>query len=151
MATKVASESRKAHANGNEQAGNGHAGNGDWATDMKSAREPAARAGLRKTIWRWCSTRSARLVDAAKDGRLTERSKATQFNGIQREMLQGMNELLDAILVPLGESTRILAQVAEGKIDELITQNYKGDHERMKQGINSIAVACSCCKRRCRA
>ena len=82
-----------------------------------------------------------RLVDAAKEGRLTERGKATQFNGTHREIVQGVNEMLEAILVPLTESTRILAQVAEGKIDELITKNYQGDHEKMKQGINNIAVA----------
>jgi methyl-accepting chemotaxis protein len=82
-----------------------------------------------------------RLVDAAKEGRLTERGKATQFNGTHREIVQGVNEMLEAILVPLTESTRILAQVAEGKIDELITKNYQGDHEKMKVGINNIAVA----------
>ena len=39
-----------------------------------------------------------------------------------------------------GEGNRILAQVSTGKIDELIAQTYKGDHEKMKQAINNIAV-----------
>jgi methyl-accepting chemotaxis protein len=82
-----------------------------------------------------------RLVDAAKEGRLTERGKATLFNGTNREIIQGVNEMLEAILVPLAESTRILVQIADGKVDELITKNYLGDHEKMKQGINNIAVA----------
>ena len=48
--------------------------------------------------------------------------------------------MLDAILLPIGEGNRILAQVAAGKIDELIAQTYKGDHEKMKQAINNVAI-----------
>jgi methyl-accepting chemotaxis protein len=82
-----------------------------------------------------------RLVDASRQGRLEERARPDQFQGVHREIVQGINDMLDAILVPLGESTRILAQISDGKIDELVTQNYKGDHEKMKAGVNNIAVA----------
>jgi methyl-accepting chemotaxis protein len=81
-----------------------------------------------------------RLVDASREGRLTERGKADQFDGVYREMVQGINTMLDAILLPIGEGNRILAQVSNGKIDELIAQTYKGDHEKMKQAINNIAI-----------
>ena len=48
--------------------------------------------------------------------------------------------MLDAILLPIGEGNRILGQIANGKIDELIAQTYEGDHERMKQTVNNIAI-----------
>jgi methyl-accepting chemotaxis protein len=80
-----------------------------------------------------------RLVDASKEGRLNERGKSTLFNGVHREMIQGVNEMLDAILLPIGEGNRVLAQISSGKIDELITQNYRGDHEKMKIAINDVA------------
>jgi len=48
--------------------------------------------------------------------------------------------MLDAILLPIGEGNRILAQVSNGKIDELIAHTYKGDHEKMKQAINNVAL-----------
>ena len=79
-----------------------------------------------------------RLVDASKEGRLSERGKATLFNGMHREMIQGVNEMLDAILLPIGEGNRILAQISGGKIDELIAQTYKGDHEKMKVAVNNV-------------
>jgi methyl-accepting chemotaxis protein len=82
-----------------------------------------------------------RLVEASREGRLDERAKVDQFQGANREVVQGINDMLDAILLPLGESTRVLAQISGGKIDELITRNYKGDHEKMKQGVNNIALA----------
>ncbi len=50
-----------------------------------------------------------------------------------------MNAMLDAILLPIGEGNRILAQISNGKIDELISQTYKGDHEKMKQAVNNVA------------
>ena len=81
-----------------------------------------------------------RLVDASKEGRLAERGKATLFNGVHREMIQGVNEMLDAILLPIGEGNRILAQISSGKIDELIAQTYKGDHEKMKVAVNNVAL-----------
>ena len=81
-----------------------------------------------------------RLVEASHQGRLEERGRADQFQGVHREIVQGINTMLDAILVPIGEGNRILAQISTGKIDELITQTYKGDHEKMKQAVNNVAV-----------
>ena len=80
-----------------------------------------------------------RLVDASRDGRLSERGRPEQFDGVYREIVQGVNEMLDAILLPIGEGNRILAQISSGKIDELITQTYKGDHEKMKLAVNNVA------------
>jgi len=81
-----------------------------------------------------------RLVQASHEGRLTERGQAAEFRGVQREIVQGINEMLDAILLPIGEGNRILAQVSNGQIDELIAQTYKGDHEKMKIAVNNVAV-----------
>ena len=124
MPTKVVHESRKLHGAGKASGGNGQSG--------------AQRSGDGKM--QLVSQEIMRLLDASRDGRLTERGKVEQFDGIYREMVQGVNEMLDAILLPIGEGNRILAQISTGKIDELIAQTYQGDHEKMKQGINNIAV-----------
>ena len=54
--------------------------------------------------------------------------------------MRGVNTMLDAILLPIGEGNRILAQISNGKIDELISQTYKGDHEKMKVAVNNVAT-----------
>jgi methyl-accepting chemotaxis protein len=82
----------------------------------------------------------ARLTGASQEGQLSERGKPEQFRGAYAEIVRGMNTMLDAILLPIGEGNRILAQISEGKIDELIAQTYKGDHEKMKQAVNTVAV-----------
>jgi len=81
-----------------------------------------------------------RLVEASREGRLSERGRAESFTGSNRRVLEGVNQMLDAILLPIGEGNRILAQISAGKIDELIAQTYKGDHEKMKQAVNNVAV-----------
>src|SRR5579872_6522726 len=81
-----------------------------------------------------------RLVEASQEGRLSERAKVDQFDGVHREMMEGINTMLDMILLPIGEGNRILAQISSGKIDELIAQTYRGDHEKMKQAVNRVAI-----------
>ena len=80
-----------------------------------------------------------RLIEASQDGRLSDRGKPEQFQGAYAEIVLGVNTMLDAILLPIGEGNRILAQVSNGKIDEVIAYTYKGDHEKMKQAINNVA------------
>ncbi|HXB98694.1 MAG TPA: methyl-accepting chemotaxis protein, partial [bacterium] len=82
-----------------------------------------------------------RLTEASKDGLLGERGKAAQFKGAYAELVLGINQMLDAILLPIGEGNRILAHIASGKVDELIAQTYKGDHEKMKLAVNGVALA----------
>ena len=135
MPTTLASEGRKLNGSGNGNGGNGHHGNGRGDHDKLSVKthrdEDDSMLVLQEIM---------RLVDASKEGRLSERGKATLFNGVQREMIQGVNEMLDAILLPIGEGNRVLAQISGGKIDELITQTYQGDHEKMKVAVNNVAA-----------
>jgi purine-binding chemotaxis protein CheW len=44
-----------------------------------------------------------------------------------------------AMHLPFMQVNRILAQISNGKIDELIAQTYKGDHEKMKLAVNNVA------------
>ena len=130
MPTKVVQESRKLRGEGQGNGGNGHGDRDRFGS--------ASKSGDGKMLL--VSQEIMRLVDASRDGRLAERGRAEQFDGVYREMVEGINEMLDAILLPIGEGNRILAQISNGKIDELIAQTYKGDHEKMKQAVNNVAI-----------
>ena len=78
------------------------------------------------------------LVNAAVEGKLEARADSTKHQGDFRKIVDGVNRTLDAILLPVGESNRILAQISNGKIDEQISAIYKGDHEKMKQAVNNV-------------
>ena len=81
-----------------------------------------------------------KLIKASVAGQLATRGDAAKFAGGWGELIGGVNEMLDAILLPIGEGNRVLAQISAGKIDELIAQSYQGDHEQMKQSVNNMAV-----------
>ena len=80
------------------------------------------------------------LPEAAREGKLSARGNPGQFQGAYAGIVRGVNEMLDAILLPIGEGNRILAQISSGRVDELIAQTYQGDHEKMKQAVNNVAV-----------
>jgi methyl-accepting chemotaxis protein len=88
----------------------------------------------------WLEQEIQRLVDASRAGRLSERGRAENFVGYKRTVIEGVNEMLDAILLPIGEGNRVLAQISAGSIDELITDTYEGDHEKMKLAVNNVAT-----------
>jgi methyl-accepting chemotaxis protein len=121
-----------------------NSGNGSTAVSEHGAQVQRARSGSpTKTTdeeMQRVSQEILRLVEASRQGRLEERGKVEQFQGTHREMVQGINEMLDAILLPIGEGNRILAQISNGKIDELIAQTYKGDHEKMKLAVNNVGT-----------
>src|ERR1700686_2670028 len=80
------------------------------------------------------------LSNAAAEGKLSTRADASKHHGAYAEIVRGVNGMLDAILLPIGEANRILCQISSGEIDELISQTYKGDHEKMKLAVNNIAT-----------
>ena len=81
------------------------------------------------------------LIAASTDGRLDFRFDVSKYSGTNRKMFEILNQVLDGILLPIGEGNRVLAQISAGKVDELIAQTYKGDHEKMKQAVNNVAKA----------
>ena len=72
MPTKVVHESRRLHG-----AGEGNGGNGHGDRDRVSS---AQKAGDGKVLL--VSQEIMRLVDASREGRLTERGRADQFDGV---------------------------------------------------------------------
>jgi methyl-accepting chemotaxis protein len=80
------------------------------------------------------------LGNAGVEGKLSTRADASKHHGEFRNVVEGVNGTLDAILLPIAETNRILAQISAGKIDELIEQSYHGDLETMKVSVNNVAV-----------
>jgi methyl-accepting chemotaxis protein len=81
-----------------------------------------------------------KLTDYSNLGQLEKRADTAAFPGAYGDILKGVNQMLDAILIPIGEGNRILDRVARGQVDELIAKTYQGDHEKMKQNVNGVAV-----------
>jgi len=78
------------------------------------------------------------LVDAAKEGRLEQRVHAEAKTEVVQNALMGLNEMLGAILEPINEGARILESIAQQDFTKKVTGDYQGDHEKIKNNINSV-------------
>jgi methyl-accepting chemotaxis protein len=53
-------------------------------------------------------------------------------------VIGGVNQMLDAILLPIGEGNRILGLICGGNLREKVEIACKGDHEKMKDAVNGV-------------
>jgi methyl-accepting chemotaxis protein len=79
-----------------------------------------------------------RLIRASTAGELDRRGEAQRFSGDFAGLIQGINSMLDAILLPIAEGNRVLANVSEGDLREKVEIACDGDHQRMKNAINAL-------------
>ncbi len=82
---------------------------------------------------------SKHLVNAATEGKLNTRGNADKFNGGYREIIQGLNDTLNAIIDPIEEQRIILEKIAKGDLCARMIGDYKGDFVNIKNSINSLA------------
>ena len=85
----------------------------------------------------------AKLTEYSREGQLEKRGNVAAFAGAYGEIVKGANDMLDAILLPIGEGNRILAQIAVGNFRETVDVACKGDHQKMKDAINAVHGAVS--------
>jgi methyl-accepting chemotaxis protein len=85
-------------------------------------------------------TRETRaLSEAGRDGRLTTRADASRFEGAFREMVEGVNGMLDAVLAPVDEAARTLRRIEQHDLTARVEGEYHGDHAAIKRSINAMA------------
>lgn len=114
------------------QAGSGqHPSNGAAVLDYPETRLSASRPAGR------IHEEVSRLVEAVRAGRLSERANASEFHGADREVLEGLNSMLDALVEPLNAVADFAVQISKGAIPEKITTTYSGDFNILKSNLNA--------------
>ena len=131
MPTELAIEGRKPQGNGNGHGLKGHRDRDRLGGIAQLTEDDASRV-LQEIM---------RLVDASKEGRLSERGKATLFNGVHREMIQGVNTMLDAVIAPLDVAANYVDRISKGDIPAKITDTYNGDFNVLKNNLNTCIDA----------
>jgi methyl-accepting chemotaxis protein len=84
-----------------------------------------------------------RLAKAARDGKLAERASLEGFDGRYRQLLDGVNGILDAVIGPLNVSAEYVDRISKGDIPPRITDNYNGDFNEIKNNLNVCIDAVS--------
>ncbi len=78
------------------------------------------------------------LSKAALAGNLSARVDASRLPGKYRDVVQGMNDTLDAIIAPVQESGVVLQRIAAGDLTAHVEGQYQGDHARVKNDMNAM-------------
>lgn len=83
------------------------------------------------------------LTKAAVEGRLDTRGNSNGFYGGYKEIVDGVNSTLDAVIKPVQEGRGVLELMAEGDLTPRVTGTYMGDHQILKQSINKLGESLS--------
>jgi methyl-accepting chemotaxis protein len=103
---------------------------------IKQTQETAAAFERALAILRKLIESTRRLTVAVLQGRLEMRGDATTFPGGYRELVQGINDTLDAIMMPVNEAVAVLEKLAARDLAERVNGEYQGDHAKIKNVLN---------------
>jgi methyl-accepting chemotaxis protein len=81
------------------------------------------------------------LVDSAIQGKLSTRADASKHQGDFREIVQGVNNTLDAVINPLNVAANYVDKISKGDVPAKITDSYNGDFNGIKNNLNVLIDA----------
>ena len=81
---------------------------------------------------------AAMLSVAAVEGKLATRADATKHQGDFRKIVQGVDDCLDAVIGPLNVTADYVDKISKGVIPPIITDNYNGDFNIIKNNLNNM-------------
>ncbi len=120
-------------------------GRGNFEAPLE--RFPGKKAFINDTIEQVRANLKALIVDAntlataAVEGRLNVRADASKHHGDFRRIVQGVNNTLDAVIGPLNVAADYVDRISKGDNPSLITDNYNGDFNAIKNNLNVLIEA----------
>ena len=80
------------------------------------------------------------LSRAAVEGQLSVRADPTKHQGEYRRIIEGVNSTLDSVIRPLTAAANV-EQIAAGRLPEPITDEWRGDFNRLKENLNTATAS----------
>ena len=77
-----------------------------------------------------------RLSETAIEGDLKVRGDSSKFKGEYQNVINGINETLDAVISPIEEAAAVLKELAKGNLQVIMEGDYRGDHAEIKNALN---------------
>ncbi|MFL0248061.1 methyl-accepting chemotaxis protein [Candidatus Clostridium stratigraminis] len=81
------------------------------------------------------------VSSAAVNGDLSLRGNSNKFNGGFKEILEGFNNTINAVVEPIREASEVLKEMADGNLTVGMIGDYKGEYARIKNDINATIKA----------
>jgi methyl-accepting chemotaxis protein len=78
------------------------------------------------------------LIHAAVEGDLSVRDDTSTNQGVFRQIMEGINAMLDALVAPIESTKRVLAQVARGDLTIRTNGRFNGDFAILQNSIQTM-------------
>ncbi|GAK58123.1 methyl-accepting chemotaxis sensory transducer [Candidatus Vecturithrix granuli] len=78
------------------------------------------------------------LIQAIQEGRLTARGEIESYSGSWRDLIGGVNNLIEAFVDPITVTSAALARISIGDIPDKITAEYQGDFNITRHNLNEL-------------
>ena len=83
------------------------------------------------------------LIKAAAEGELTTRADASKYQGDWNQLVQGVNQIMDGIVIPVNEAVKVLLAMEMGDLTQEVKGNYKGQLKEFKDTVNNTITKLS--------
>ena len=84
---------------------------------------------------------STTLSQAAAEGRLDVRADAAKFQGKYREIIEGMNAMLEGFAAPMRDIAAVMSRLGEKDFTQKIEKHYPGLYGELCNNVNAVVVA----------
>ena len=78
-----------------------------------------------------------KISAAAIEGDLDARADVTRHSGDFKKIVEGINELMEAMVKPIKEVIGGMSEIAEGNLQVLVNENYKGEFGLLAKSVNT--------------
>lgn len=78
------------------------------------------------------------LICAVQEGRLDVRGNSTLFKGGWSDLITGLNNIIDAFIIPINVTAKTVERIAKGDIPEKVEEKFKGDFNEIKRNLNIL-------------
>lgn len=77
------------------------------------------------------------IINAAAEGELDKRADASLFVGGWNQLVAGVNQTLDSVILPVNEAVEVLTMVEQGDLTRCVIGDYKGQLGDFKDTVNN--------------
>jgi len=83
------------------------------------------------------------LIDNAVQGQLDTRIDASNYSGFMKNLGEGVNELMNAVVEPMQEAQRVVKALSTGDLTESMEGEYSGEFAELRDAINETNTVLS--------
>jgi len=77
------------------------------------------------------------LIDNAVQGQLDARIDASAYQGFMKNLGEGINELMEAVVTPTREVQRVMAGLSDGDLSQTMDGEFAGEFAQLRDATNS--------------